>query len=144
MEYLFGFFLGSILMVLFYKFVTKHSLLHRAKVKIAYSQSHVFRTIKPFISLLKSPPMPLKTQATEYEDSRSVRVVMTDSQAYWIRDNVFYTADISEDYSINKNSTRRVDTMGMDRVQLEKIMFIVDRLNEGGGNENSGPGDFKL
>ena len=88
--------------------------------------------------------MPLKTQATEYEDSRSVRVVMTDSQAYWIRDNVFYTADISEDYSINKNSTRRVDTMGMDRVQLEKIMFIVDRLNEGGGNENSGPGDFKL
>jgi len=142
MEYLFGFFLGSIMMVLFYKFVTKNSLLHRVKVKIPYSQSHVFSTIKPFISLSKIPPVPLKTQATEYEDSRSVRVIMTDSQAYWIRDNVFYTADISEDYSINKNSTRRVDTMGMDRVQLEKIMFIVDKLNEGGGNENSSPGNF--
>jgi hypothetical protein len=140
MEYLIGFFSGSILIVLFYRFATKNSFFKNSKIKIAYSQSHVFNILKPFVGSSRIPFRPTKTQATQHEDSLSVRVVMTDNQAYWIRDSVFYTADIAEDSSINKDSTRRVDTMSMDRVQLEKIMFIVEKLTEGGGNENSGPG----
>jgi hypothetical protein len=142
MEYLIGFFSGSVLIVLFYRFATKNNFLKNRKIKIAYSQSHVFNILKPFVGLTKIPSRPMTTQATQHEDSLSVRVVMTDNQAYWIRDNVFYTADIADDSSINKDSTRRVDTMSMDRVQLEKIMFIVEKLTEGGGNENSGPGHF--
>lgn len=140
MEYLLGFFSGAVLMVLFYKFSIKNSLFSPFKIKIDYSQSYVFSTIKPFIALANEPFLPRNTQATKYEDSQSVKVVMTDAQAYWIKDNVFYTADIDENHFINKNSTRRVDTMSMDSVQLEKMMFIVDKLTEGGGDENSGPG----
>lgn len=144
MEYLLGFFSGSILMVLFYKFAIKNSLFPSSRIKVFYSQSYAFSTIKPFIGLKNTATEPITTQAAKYQNLQSVRVVMTDSQAYWIRDNVFYTADIAEDSSIDKSSTRRVDTMSMDSVQLEKIMFIVDKLTGGGGNENSSPGHPKF
>ena len=52
-----------------------------------------------------------------------------DNQAYWIKDNVFYTANMIGD-NVDKDTTRTVDTMAMNRVQLDKMMFIIDRLRE--------------
>ena len=60
-----------------------------------------------------------------------------DEQAYWIKDNVFYTADMDGDY-VDKDTTRRVDTMAMNTVQLDKMMFIVDKLREGNLNDSGG------
>jgi hypothetical protein len=59
-----------------------------------------------------------------------VRAIAVEDQIYWIADNAFYTANIV-DGDIEENSTRLVDTMAMDKVQLEKMMFIVDKLREG-------------
>jgi hypothetical protein len=138
MDYLIGFFVGTTLMVVFYKFLIKNSLRANDKVAIRYSQSHIFNIIKPFASIVYSTPKPvIKTQAIEYEKSQTVKVIMTEGQAYWIRDNTFYTADINEDYSVDNDSTRVVDTMSMDKVQLDKIIFIVDRLTEDSDNDDS-------
>lgn len=138
MDYLIGFFVGTTLMVVFYKFLIKNSQKTNDKVAIKYSQSHIFNIIKPFASIIYSVPKPaIKTQTTEYEKSQTVRVIMTEGQAYWIRDNTFYTADINEDYSVDNDSTRVVDTMSMDKVQLDKIIFIVDRLTEDSDNDDS-------
>jgi hypothetical protein len=49
---------------------------------------------------------------------------------YWIVNNTFYVADIV-DGNVEENTTRLVDTMTMDKVQLDKIMFIVEKLREG-------------
>lgn len=138
MEYLIGFFVGTIIMVLAYRFMIKSNLTKDNRVSISYSQSHIFNILKPFASIAYSIARPvMKTQATEYEKSQTVRVIMADGQAYWIRDNVFYTADINEDYSVDNESTRTVDTMSMDKVQLDKIMFIVERLTEDADNDDS-------
>jgi len=143
MEYLVGFFVGVVFIILFYRFIIKSNM-HTDKLKkIIYSQSHIVSVLKPFgVKYHSFDKKPKESQASQYEKSQSVKVVMTDAEAYWIRDNVFYMADISEDHSIDKDSTRRVDTMSMDKVQLEKIMFIVEKLTEDGGNEdrNSGYG----
>jgi len=53
-----------------------------------------------------------------------------DNNAYWIKDNVFYMADMSSDGMVDKDTTRIVDTMAMNKVQLDKMMFIIDRLRE--------------
>ena len=138
MEYLIGFFVGTIVMVLAYRFMIKSNLTKDNRVIISYSQSHIFNILKPFAKIAYGISRPvMKTQATEYEKSQTVRVIMADGQAYWIRDNVFYTANINEDYSVDNESTRTVDTMSMDKVQLEKIIFIVERLTEDTDNDDS-------
>ena len=138
MEYLIGFFVGTIAMVLAYRFIIKNNLNQNSRVIISYSQSHIFNILKPFASIAYNLNKPaIKTQTTEYEKSQTVKVIMAEGQAYWIRDNVFYTADINEDYSVDNDSTRAVDTMSMDKVQLDKIMFIVDRLTEDIDNDGS-------
>ena len=81
------------------------------------------------ISLLKEPE-PKKTQTTDYVSKTSIRAIVVDNQMYWISDNAFYTATLV-DGNIEENSTRLVDTMTMDKVQLEKMIFIVDKLREG-------------
>lgn len=145
MEYLIGFFVGTSLMVFAYRFVTNNSLLKPTAVRISFSQSQIFSTLRP-LGLIPEidSKKPSKTQASEYEKSQTVRVIMTEGQAYWIRDHTFYTADINEDYSIDNDSTRIVDTMSMDRVQLDKIIFIVDKLTEGLEDDNSSSGNTKL
>jgi hypothetical protein len=116
----------------------KNDLEKSKTIVVSYSQSHIFNILKPFAGILYSTKKPIiKTQTTEYEKSQTVRVIMTEGQAYWIRDNVFYTADINEDYSVDNDSTRKVDTMSMDKVQLDKIMFIVERLTEDADNDGS-------
>jgi hypothetical protein len=71
-----------------------------------------------------------KTQSIDYVQKTNVRAIVVDDQIYWIAGNEFYTADVV-DGNVEENTTRLVDTMTMDKVQLNKIMFIVDKLREG-------------
>ena len=63
-----------------------------------------------------------------------------DNQAYWIKDNVFYTADMAMNGNVDKDTTRTVDTMTMNKVQLDKMMFIIDRLREEAFDDRGGTG----
>ncbi len=64
---------------------------------------------------------------------------MTGTKAYWISDNKVLEAPINEDGRIDFESALPIDTMGMDKVELDKISFIVDRLTEGNSNDSSNP-----
>jgi hypothetical protein len=72
-----------------------------------------------------------KTQSKMHYDKTNVKVIILDNQAYWIKESVFYTADVDEFGFIDAESTRAVDTMAMNKVQLDKMIFIVDKLTEG-------------
>lgn len=145
MEYLIGFFLGATLMVVFYKIIMKNNFVSEQAVRVRYSQSHILGILKPLgLIPYMAKREPRKTQSSDYEKSQTVKVVMVDGQAYWIKDNVFYTADIDDNYLIRKESTRRVDTMHMDKVQLEKIMIIVDKLTEGDSHDDRSSGNTQL
>lgn len=108
--------------------------------RVVYNQSHVYKILRPYImleSLINKQET--KTQAKDYEASMYVRVMVVDNQAYWIKDNTFFTADMVDD-SLDNDSTRTVDTMGMDDVQLKKMMFIVEKLTEGTQNDRGDSG----
>ncbi len=81
------------------------------------------------LAILESQKTP-KTQSTDYIARTNVRAIVVEDQIYWISDNAFYTANMV-DGNVEENSTRLVDTMTMDKVQLEKMIFIVDKLREG-------------
>jgi hypothetical protein len=133
MEYL----LGSIVTIALL-FFAKHLIRDKAKTvgrsSLIYSQSYVFNIVKPYLQL-EMLTKPIKTQASDYLDSLYVRVILVENKAYWISNNTFYVAD-EEDGFINKETAKPVDIMGMDKVQLDKMIFIVETLTEGVQNEN--------
>lgn len=110
-------------------------------ITIRYSQSALYELIKPALPFLEMTiETTLVTQATKHKNKDLVKVVMVENQAYWIEDNTFYVADITED-GIDTESAKTVDTMGMSDVELDKIIFIVETLNEGKNNDSRSSGN---
>lgn len=81
-----------------------------------------------------------KTQSKIHHDKTNVKVIILDNQAYWIKNNIFYKAPLV-DQLIDKDSAEEVDTINMDRVQLDKMLFIMDRLREGINDDSRGSGN---
>lgn len=110
--------------------------------KIKYSQSHLHSIIKPLL-----PPMSevnvkknKATQSKDYIKKHRVRVLIIDDKAYWKKDNILYVADVKGE-EIDKNNAQAVDIMGMDKVELDKMLFIVDQLSEGNEDDSRSSGD---
>ena len=82
------------------------------------------------VAIFVDPPKEIDTQATRHFDNSRTRILMTESNAYWIKDNAVYVADI-QDGKIMEESSKIVDTMGMGKVELDELMFIVEKLTEG-------------
>lgn len=78
-----------------------------------------------------------KTQSKNHYDNTNVKVIILDNQAYWIKNNIFYKAPLV-DQVIDKDSAEEVDTISMDRVQLDKMLFIMDKLREGKSDDSRG------
>jgi hypothetical protein len=71
-----------------------------------------------------------KSQSKIRQEKENVRVIIVENEAYWIKDNGFYTAPMVDNL-ISKDSAIQVDTSTMDKVQLDKMLFIMDKLREG-------------
>jgi hypothetical protein len=138
LEYLIGAFLG----IFFILFIQNREIIKVSKKDfvIKYSQSHILEIIKPLLPPPEKKRVNKNTQAYKHEEKTNVRVIILDDKAFWIKDNLFYSADFTGE-TIDKDSTSIVDTMGMDKVQLDKMLFIIDQLRDGKDNDNSSSGD---
>jgi hypothetical protein len=72
----------------------------------------------------------VRTQSKLHYDKTNIKVIILDNDAYWIKDNIFYKAPLVNEL-INKEEAEQVDTIHMDKVQLDKMLFIMDKLREG-------------
>jgi hypothetical protein len=141
MEYLIGV-LATFTIIsigLFFVFKNNKKRSNRS-VKIRYSQSNIHRAVAPFIprnSDLRSSKM---TQSKKHDNKTNIKVIIIEDSAYWITDNTFYTAFMLPDGTVNKETTRVVDTMAMTSVELEKMLFIMDKLREGLNNDSGSAG----
>lgn len=72
----------------------------------------------------------IKTQSRKYHEKMNIKVIIVDQNAYWVKDNIFYTAPMINEH-INNDLAQQVDTISMDKVQLEQMLFIMDKLREG-------------
>ena len=133
MEYLLGSII-TILAIIFLKGRLATIAEQSFPLEIKYRQSHIFQMVKPFLDL-NAPRPRQKTQSSVYEDKMHVKVVLVGNEAYWILNNVLCVAN-EIDGMIDKETTRPVDTMGMDKVQLDKMIFIVETLTEGKSDED--------
>ena len=81
-----------------------------------------------------------RSQSKIHFDKTNIKVIIFDNSAYWIKDNIFYKAPLVNQL-IDKDAAEQVDTIHMDKVQLDKMLFIMDRLREGINDDSRGSGD---
>lgn len=89
--------------------------------------------------VLPFPEINKNTQAHKHNSKGELRVVIHDDTAYWIQNNAFLTAQVRGGI-IDQTTTKLVDTLAMDKVELDKISFIVEKLNERQSDDRSNPG----
>jgi hypothetical protein len=111
------------------------------KLGIQFSQSRLHELLRPLEilenlvrNISKSQP---PTQSREHYSGQHVKVIMSETEAYWIANNKFYVADVVNSLIVQE-TTREVDTMVMDAVQLKKIIEIVEMLGDGDDSGSSG------
>jgi hypothetical protein len=97
---------------------------------IRYSQSHLHSIVSPLLPLIPKQQKQKNSQSMELDKKRNIKVIIVDNLAYWIKDNKFYVADM-DGADVDGSTSRIVDTMGMDKIQLDKMLFIMDQLREG-------------
>ena len=138
MEYYIGFAFAVFLAIILIKLQEKYNIFYEFSSKnIMLRQSH-YHNIKNSQLKNKNISSKKRRQSTIHDARTNIKVIIMDDKAYWIRDNVFYTADLDQNLAVNKETTRVVDTMTMNRVQLDKMMFIIDKLREGTFDDRGG------
>jgi hypothetical protein len=105
---------------------------------INYSQSHIYDLMRPFLEFADVVSSNVPTQSINYLNNAYMKVMVVNSKAYWIKNNTFYVADVVEG-EVKKETTKEVDTMAMDRVELNEMLFIVEKLREE-SDDNRGSG----
>jgi hypothetical protein len=137
------YFLGSIstLIVIFVvtKFFYSNTEIKKTNT-IRYSQTHIYELIKPLVNTNEINKVVKNSQSKKYNEKVNIKVIIMDDMAYWIKDNIFYMANMVDGF-VDKDTTRTVDTMAMNKVQLDKMLFIMDRLREGKHDDSGNSGN---
>ena len=128
------FFLGSLFMLITlfgFSFLFKKQPTSK-KFQIINNQTRVYEMTKNFN--INKQTEKINQSSKHKKTNKMVRILTINNVAYWIEKGNLYQADM-----VNKNileeTKKRVDTHSMDRVELDKIIFIVDKLTE--GNDDS-------
>jgi hypothetical protein len=141
MEY----FLGSIITLIVIFFVKKY-LTTKVNTKIRPIRFSQTRALELSINIIKTVIKPIEipdTQSSIHYNNNTLKILIFGKYAYWIKENTLYVADIV-DGEIDHESTKEVDTMDMDKVQLEKMIYIVEQLREGMPNDSWDSGQSKF
>ena len=136
MEYVVGAVLTLVIVATANRLITKQ-LKNEKRTVVRYSQSHIYSVIAPMMFGFNGPIPKRSTQSSNYHEEAYIRVVVVDGKAYWIKENTFFTADVV-DGTVDKESTKEVDTMSMSDVELKKMLVIVETLREGEDNDSGG------
>lgn len=103
-----------------------------------YRQSDIRQLLKPILS----DPVKVvnkKTQIDKMLEKNSVSVMVIDNQAYWVLNNVFYTANFVNG-ELDPETTKPIDTSSLSKKEIEKMFFILDSLGDGNINDSGSSG----
>ena len=112
--------------------------------KIIYRQSNIYENIKEFMpkNLFDKPEV--MSQSKKHIQKNMIKVVIHNDKAYWISENMFYTADAING-RVDQSTIRQLDIDNMSKNDIEVMMDILDTLRKGDGLDDSrSPGDNRV
>jgi hypothetical protein len=134
MEYFLGSAITMLAMYVTTRLIAYNKLYKRVDIP-RYSQSHIHMLILPLLPEIRKYKKKTITQSSKHEERTNVKVVIMDNKAYFIKNGTFYCADMHGTEIDGANATS-VDTMAMDKVQLDKMLFIMDQLRDGNRDDS--------
>lgn len=107
--------------------------------KIVYSQSIIHNNIKQFIpkNLYRKPEV--VSQSRKHVEKSMIRIIIIDGKAYWVVDNIFYTANTVHG-DVIPETAQPVDTANMSKEDIDKMLYILDNLDKGYKDDSGSSG----
>jgi hypothetical protein len=137
MEYFAGSVVTLVTMYIVAKLVN-HPKNNVRSVKTNFSQSRQYELVADFMPMPERKP--LVSQSIKHNQSQYTRIFFIGDDAYWIEDNRVYTSKF-EDGRIDQENKKTVDMTAIDKVELEKMIFVVERLTEGLSDDSGNSGN---
>ena len=110
---------------------------------IEYSQSGIHMMVKDFLpkTLYEKPLVP--SQSLKHVEKNSIKVIFIEDKAYWVSNNMFYCAEAING-NVDIETTEPVDTTNMSKIDIEKMLFILDNLQNGSNDDSSSAGNERF
>ena len=117
------------------KISNKRRMIFLSKNK--YRQSSIYEMVKDVVPKQRFDKPKVITQSQRHIQKNMLRVVIADGSAYWILNNVFYTANAING-RVDEETIKPLDVEGMPAKELDKMLSILDDLKQGVGPNDSG------
>jgi hypothetical protein len=132
MDFLLGTVTTTLVIFIFIVFLINKRNKREPFFSISYSQSHIHKILSPILPQVNqiTKMVSKNNQSAKHLKSVNIRILIIDGKAYWTKNNVFYVSEII-DGNVDKMNAKVVDTMGMNKVDLDKMLFIIDQLRKG-------------
>ena len=109
--------------------------------KNKYRQSSIYEMVKDVVPKQRFDKPKVITQSQKHIQKNMLRVVIADGSAYWILNNVFYTANAING-RVDEETIKPLDIENMPTKELDKLLSILDDLKQGvGPNDSSSTGN---
>ena len=105
--------------------------------KIRYRQSNIYEMVKDVIPKEMFEKPKVITQSQKHVQKNMLKVVITEGKAYWILDNVFYTANAING-RVDESTVEPLDIQNLPKKDLSKMLSILDDLRKGMESNDSG------
>lgn len=112
----------------------------RSMRKLMYSQSFIHSIIKDSLPKQMPEKERMLSQSLKHAEQNMIKIVVIDGTAYWVKDNIFYTAETNNGVVMHETA-RPVDVQNMPPRELDKMLFILDNLGRGKNNDSSSSGN---
>jgi hypothetical protein len=107
---------------------------------IKYTQSDIHESIRAFVPQKLNNKEKIESQSAKHAASTMIKIIVIDNKAYWVKDNVFYSAD-TDNGDIVSPTAEPVDISTMSRKDIDKMLFILDNLRKGIQNDSGSAGN---
>jgi len=107
---------------------------------IKYRQSDIHESIRTLIPKKLNNKEKIESQSVKHAANTMIKIIVIDSKAYWVKDNVFYSAD-TDNGDIVSPTAEPVDISTMSKKDIDKMLFILDNLRKGIQNDSGSSGN---
>jgi hypothetical protein len=110
------------------KISNKRNMIFLKKHK--YTQSSIYEMVKDIVPKQRFDKPKVITQSERHIQKNMLKVVIADGSAYWILNNVFYTANAING-RVDEETIKPIDIENMPAKELDKMLSILDDLKQG-------------
>ena len=141
MQYFVGFVLTLLASLAIIAIINKK--INKKMSRTLYSQKDTHELFKYFFAIDSSNQKKRLSQLTKHTEKSMIKVMVIGQEAYWVSDNTFFVANAING-EVEAGSATPVDVENMSKNDMNKMLFILDNLQNGNKNDSGSAGDDRI